>query len=140
MNKSLAILAAAALFASGLAIGALSVHLFYSQKIVGAGGPPMPVEPVFERWLLRHLDLSAEQRGQVREILERSRVEAEELRRNLGPRLRAMNRRTADDLAEILTSEQRERLEEFMARREQRRRRFRDGDGPPRDRRFGPQP
>ncbi len=136
----MAILAAAALFASGLAIGALGVHLFYAQKIASVAGPPMPVGPMFERWLFRHLDLSDRQRIEVREILEQSRAEADELRREMGPRLQMMNRRTADAISEILTPEQREKMEELMARREQRQRRFRPGEGPPRNGRFGRRP
>lgn len=126
----MAILVAAALLASGLAIGALGVHLFYSQRIVSAGGPPMPVGPMFERWLVRRLDLSDAQRDEVREILDRSRIETDELRREMGPRLQAMNRRTTEAISEVLTPEQREKLEEFMARQERHRRGFR-GEGPP---------
>lgn len=136
----MAVLVAAALFASGLAIGALGVHLFYAQRIASVAGPPMPVGPMFERWLFRHLDLSERQRTEVREILEQSRAEADELRREMGPRLRMMNRRTADAISEILTPEQRKKMEELMARREQRQRRFRPGEGPPRDRRFERRP
>lgn len=136
----MAILVAAALFASGLAIGALGVHLFYAQKIANVGRPPMPVGPMFEPWLFRHLDLSARQRTEIREILEQSRAEAEELRREMGPRLRMMNRHTAEAISEILTPEQREKMERLMARREQRQRRFRPGEGPPRERRFGRRP
>lgn len=135
MNRGLAILAAAALFASGLAIGALGVHLFYSQRIMAPpGGPPMPGGPVFERWLLHRLDLTAEQRDRAREVLEASRLEAEGLRREMGPKLHALNRRTSEALAEILTAEQRRRMEEFMEQRQRRQRRFRGRGGPPRER------
>ncbi|MFQ5525301.1 MAG: hypothetical protein ACE5GX_03490 [Thermoanaerobaculia bacterium] len=134
MNKALAILAAAALFASGLAIGALGVHLFYSQKVTGAASPPMPVGPMFERWVVRYLDLNKEQRGQVREILEHSRIEAEELRREMGPRLEMLNRQTTEAIAEVLTPEQRAQFERFMERRQRRRHGFR-GEGPPHGRR-----
>lgn len=122
MNKGLAILAAAALFASGLAIGALGVHLFYAQKIVRAVGPSMPLGPMFERWVIDRLDLSDEQRLGVREILDRSRGEAEALRHEMGPRVQAMNRGTMEAISELLTPEQRERFERFMARQERWRR------------------
>lgn len=136
MNKGVAILAAAALFASGLAIGALGVHLFYSQKIVRAGGPPMPVGPMFERWVLGRLELTEEQRHDIGEILEHSRAEADELRRAIGPRLQSMNRETVDAISEILTPEQRERLDELLERHERRRHpRGRPGRGPGRGRR-----
>lgn len=133
----MAILVAAALLASGLAIGALGVHLFYAQKIASGDGPPMPVGPMFEPWLIRRLDLTATQRIEVRAILESSRAEAEELRREVGPRLERMNRQTAAAISEILTPEQREKMDEQMARRERRRRRFEPGDGPPHRRGFG---
>jgi Spy/CpxP family protein refolding chaperone len=136
----MAILVAAALFASGFAIGALGVHLFYAQRIASVAGPPMPVGPMFERLLFRQLDLSDQQRVEVREILERSRVEADALRREMGPRLQTMNRQTAEAISEILTPEQREKMEELMARRQRRQRGFRPGEGPPPERRFGRRP
>ena len=139
VHKGMAILVAAALFASGLAVGALGVHLFYSARIVGAGGPPLPVGPMFERWLLRELDLSESQRHEVREILERSRAEADELRREMGPRLQAMNRRTTEAVYDVLTPAQRDKLDELMARQERRHGGF-GGDGPPPGRRFGRRP
>ncbi len=131
LNKGMAILVAAALFASGLAIGALGVHLFYAQKIAGGGGPPMPVGPMFERWLVRSLDLSEQQRVEVRAILKEGRSEAQELRREMGPRLERMNRQTVAAISEILTPEQRKKMDEQMVRWERRQRRFRPGDGPP---------
>ena len=137
MNKGLAILVAAALLASGLMIGALGVHLFYAQRIARGGGPPMPVGPMFEPWLVRRLDLSETQRVEVRTILERSRAEAEELRREVGPRLERMNRQTAAAISEVLTPEQREKMDEQMARWKQRRHRFGPGDGPQHRRGFG---
>lgn len=135
-SKGLAILMAAALFASGLAVGALGVHLFYAHRVSGFAAPPMPVGPMFERWLERSLDLNEAQRREVREILERSRLEAELLRREIGPRLHTMNRGTIESIAELLTPEQRERFEREMMRWERRQRRFESGTGPPRDRGF----
>lgn len=129
-SKGLAVLLAAALFASGLAVGALAAHMFYAQKIFGHGGPPMPVGPRFEGWLEHSLDLTAEQRREVGAILERSRREADELRLEMGPRLRRMNRRTVEDISQVLTPEQRERFEEHMARWDRRQRRFGPGRGP----------
>lgn len=139
MTRGAAVLVAAALFASGLAVGALGVHLFYAQKIAHAGGPPMPVGPMFERWLLRGLDLSEQQRREIREVLDLGRSEAEELRAEIGPRLQEMNRRTAAAIAEILTPEQRRVFEEQMARWERRQRRLPPPEGRPPHRR-GPRP
>lgn len=130
----MAIVASAALFASGLAVGALGVHLFYSQKIVAAGGPPVPIGPGFERFLVHRLDLDDEQRERARVILEDSRFRAEELRREMRPRVRAMNQEAAEALAEILTPEQQAKLTELMERREQREHRLREREGPPRGR------
>ena len=121
-------------------MGALGVHLFYAEKLADVGAPPMPVGPIFQRWLVRSLDLSAEQRVEVQAILEAGHVEAEELRREMGPRLERMNQDTAAAISEVLTPEQRQKMDELMARRERRQRRFRPGDGPPRDRGRGPRP
>lgn len=78
----------------------------------------MPMGPMFERWLTHRLDLDSEQRQRVDEILRESRVEVDQLRNEMGPRLRTLNRRTAEAISEVLTPEQREQLEEFMARRQ----------------------
>ena len=138
MNKGMAILVAAALFASGLAVGGLGVHLFYAQKIAAVGGPPMPVGPMFEHWLLRRLELSEEQHREVRKILDDSRLRAESLRLEMGPRLRAMNRETVESIASVLTPGQRETFAAQMERWERRQRDFPPREGPPRGRGRGP--
>lgn len=136
MNRGPALLAAAALFTSGLAIGALGVHLFYSQQILGRMGPPLaakPMGPLLEEWLERSLDLTDEQRDQVRIILADSRARAEELRHEVGPRLIAINQEASERISEVLTPAQQlefDRMRERLEHRWQGHRRFRRGGKP----------
>lgn len=128
MNRGIALLAAAALFASGLAVGALGAHLVYAEKITSRMEPPMPIGRMFGPWIERELDLTATQRNQVRAILDQSRSEAEAIRKELGPKLGEVNRTTTEALAEVLTPEQLDKMTRWMDRRGRFERRFR-GEG-----------
>lgn len=81
--------------------------------------PPMTHRPPFER-IARHLDLDADQRREVRRILEHS-----------GLRVREALEEAHDEIREILTPEQQERFDRMRARHERTGpRRRRSGRGP----------
>lgn len=121
MNRSASILVVAALFLSGVAIGALGMHLYYWQKL-GARGPggPMPHGPMMIGWMERELDLSPDQREAIREILADSVRRSGELRHEMRPRIEGLMRETSERIAEVLTTEQRRRYEELRSRQRQR--------------------
>ena len=63
---------------------------------------------------LERLDLTAEQRAEIRAILERRRPETDSILRLAMPRLGAIMESTRAEIREILTPEQRKRLDAMM--------------------------
>lgn len=135
MNRSSSILVVAALFLSGVAIGALGMHLYYWQRLgpgargFGDGPPPAPM---MLGWMERELDLSREQRDAIREIVADSMRRGAEMRDELRPQVEALMRETSERIAMVLTEEQRRRYEEL--RRSEGYRFERGFLGPPRGR------
>lgn len=111
MNRGWALLSVAALFLSGVAIGALGMHLVDGHREPpGPPGPPVPRRVVMDE-LGRTLDLTPEQRDAVGRLLDESRREGDEMRRELRPRLEAHLAETERKLVDLLTPAQRERYE-----------------------------
>lgn len=113
MNRSIALVAVLALFASGLAIGALGTHLFYSRQLSAHGAPGHFGGP---RWggpepIVGALELSAEQREKIRLILIDSRREAQGIREEIQPRVLDLVGRTSQRMRAILTAEQQQRFD-----------------------------
>ena len=135
MRRWQAFAALAVLFVLGLVSGGLGAHLYYARALARPPAPPPPFGGRLAPRLERHLDLTAEQRERLREILDQTRLEAEALRRDLAPRMRDVMERSEQRIREILTPEQRQRFEEL--RRDHRRRsdRFFGGPGDRRGRR-----
>jgi len=125
MKRSIAIVYVAGLFLLGILIGALGTQLWYAQRPApapfetrggarGQGhGPGHRPGPFFLDRLGRQLDLTAEQRQQVAEIIEESHREARALHEEMLPRVQAQLDRTRQRILAVLTPEQRERFEEF---------------------------
>lgn len=144
MNRSSSLLVVAALFLSGVAIGALGMHLYYWQKLAPreGRGPMMPSAGMVG-WMDRELELSPDQRDAIREILADSMRRGGEMRRELRPRVEELMRETSERIGEVLSDEQRRRWEELRGRQ---RHRFErgflgpPGAGGPFQRRQGPPP
>ena len=113
MNKSIAILAVCALFISGVAIGALGMHLYYVQKLTSRWQHPAMVGRMMNERLARELDLSDEQQQEIQTILEGSRRRGAEMREYMRPRVEQLMRRTETAIEEVLTPEQREKFEQM---------------------------
>jgi len=115
MSRGWAIVIVAALFLSGVSIGALGMHL-YDLRIAGSfhgpfGGPP----PRAFGWLLEsRLDLTPEQREKIATIRRESWRESESLRREVHPRLEKQMEATRQKILAVLTPGQREKLEKFV--------------------------
>ncbi len=120
MSRWVAWVSVAALFLSGVSIGALGLQLYHSADRPQphgrpSGGPPGGEIP-HERFIHRlhdRLDLSADQRVAIGGILERSRRDSEEIRRELKPRLEGLADRTREEIEAELTDEQREAFAEL---------------------------
>lgn len=119
MRKPAALAAVAALFLVGVLVGVLGTHLFYVQRLRQPGGMAELGTSVFAGQLERRLDLTSEQEREVERILAQTRSEAQALRREIVPEIRAILERTHERLDRVLTPEQRRELQEL--RRRQRR-------------------
>ena len=140
MSRSLSILVVAALFLSGVAIGALGMHLYYWERMSPRplDGPPM--SPWIGGWMARELDLSADQQREIEEILQASRRRSAEIRQEVRPRVEELMTETSRRIAEVLTEEQRRRFEQLQRRQRHRLERgfLAPPGGPPHDRPPGP--
>ena len=124
MNRSTSLFVIAALFLSGVAIGALGMHLYYWQKL----GPDQPGRPTggpmpgprMMGWMEREIELGPDQREAIREILADSARRGGEMRRELRPRVEELMRQTSERIAEVLTEEQHRRYEELRRRQGER--------------------
>lgn len=146
MKRSVALLSVVAVFIVGVAIGIVGTHLFYAKMFRRPDGPPGFMGGASVDRLDRHLDLTAEQRRQIDEILRRRREEAETFRREMEPQLRDLFDATEAGIEEILTPEQRERFRQLRETRRGRMDRFlgpgggRRPHGPPPHRGPPPEP
>jgi len=131
MTRGSALLSVAALFFSGVAIGALGVFLYIDdrpgQRVRGERpGPP----PRFAmQTMAEALDLTPEQREQIQAIHRESRRTAEEIRHEMRPRLEDHIEQTRERMIAVLTPEQQERFEEMRDRFGARMDRFFLGEG-----------
>ena len=123
MNRSTSLLVVAALFLSGVAIGALGMHLYYWQTIDSRqyGGFMRSPSPGLKMmgWMEHELDLTAEQRDAMREILADSMRRGGDMRNEMRPRVEELMRETSDRIDAVLTEEQRRRYQELRQRRGQ---------------------
>jgi Spy/CpxP family protein refolding chaperone len=130
-NKWQVRLAAVVIFALGFAAGALALNAYRAwSRAEGRGGGGRG-RGGFERMLDR-LDLSAEQRSQVRQIMDEARAEIGAVRRESEPRFAEVRRRSDERLRQVLTPEQWQQFQQLMEEARGRRRGRRDGDRPPR--------
>lgn len=140
MNRFVAIAAAIALVVSGVVIGALGTYLalapprWHDERRPpppppprGPQGPPPPFTGEMES----RLDLSEDQRTQIRDILRKSREASDAIRRELRPRLESELDATRARIAAVLTPEQRTKFEELVREDKRRAERF-FLEGPPR--------
>ena len=132
MNRALAIITVVSLFVAGITIGALGMHLFQDRRIESHGGPHGMRHGFAARRLHRELDLSPDQEKRIEEILARTHEEASALRDNLHPKVQALMDRAHEEIATILTPEQRVRFEDLVESHKRRAERF--FLGPPRGR------
>jgi hypothetical protein len=116
------------LFLIGVGVGVLGTHLYYTKQIRPPGGGGH----YFAQRLEHALDLTADQKRRIDEILAASRAEGDALHREMLPRVRAHMRQTADRIREVLTPEQQARFDELQRRHRRRAEAFFLGPGRPR--------
>ena len=94
--------AALLIFVVGFAAGALALNVY---KRWGRTGQPQSRQDRFERMLDR-LNLSAEQKTQVQQILSDTRGQLQTLRKESEPRFEEIRRQADERLQKVLTPEQ----------------------------------
>ena len=103
-------------FVAGLATGAgLHASFAAGRPPHGrpGGPPPGPGLPPY----LRELGLSPEQETRARAIFERHRADMDAVMQQSLPRIRVINERVEQELRDVLTPEQRDRLDALRRRR-----------------------
>jgi Spy/CpxP family protein refolding chaperone len=111
-----------------------------AERIRMAKRPPPPVEPpdfgmmaggrpgMLPRWF-QQLDLTEEQRDQIRQIIESRREPTEQVMREMMPRLRAASDSVMAEIRAVLTPEQLEKWDELQAEMRRRGGQMRQGMG-----------
>jgi Spy/CpxP family protein refolding chaperone len=144
MNRWIAIVAVAALFLSGISIGALAVvllgHHWAESESASGGGPgsgpgmmmrsPMPPPEIFIEHLARQLGLDDDQKAKIQSILAESEERSNEIRREIRPRLEAQIEETHRRIGELLTPDQRRKFEDLRREMHRHSDRFFLGEGP----------
>ena len=104
----------------------LSVLFAFIVGMFNRAGLGLPLDRVQHVVLTRsllerfagELELSVEQEHAVREILDRGRDEIQAMRRELRPKMDRIHRSLEEDIAALLSPEQRSRYEDMLKRRE----------------------
>jgi Spy/CpxP family protein refolding chaperone len=112
MSRFAAVAAALALLVSGAAIGALGTYLVLDRPR-GPEGAPQPGPTSFTKIMESRLELSDAQKKQIEELIRESRREADEIRRELRPRLERYLEATRGRFEALLTPEQRAKFHEL---------------------------
>jgi Spy/CpxP family protein refolding chaperone len=108
-----------AIFLLGFAAGILAITAYQAGR--GRSNSDGPRRDRYEQ-MLNQLNLSAEQKPQVEQILKDSRAEVFKMRKESEPRFAELRRQTNERLQAVLTPEQWERWQQ-MGREMRRRRR-----------------
>jgi Spy/CpxP family protein refolding chaperone len=119
-------LAAILIFLLGFAAGALALNAYKRWDRTGSASRQVR----FER-MLDSLQLSAEQKTQVHQILGDTRTQLQALRKESEPRVAEIRRQADDRLQKVLTPEQWKQFEQERDRLRTRDRRGRDAPGTP---------
>lgn len=116
MKRVTAFLAVLAIVLLGFLAGVLGTHLFYAKRLQRAGSFSVMASDFFAQRLDRELNLSAEQRAEIGEILEETRIEADSLRNDLRPKIGELMEAASVRIMDLLSSEQRDRFTQLRER------------------------
>jgi Spy/CpxP family protein refolding chaperone len=126
-NKWQIRLAVLLIFVIGFVAGALTMNVYRARRMALSADER---RGRFER-VMEQLNLSAEQRNQVKAIFDDARTQLGEMRNESRPRYRALREQTQERLRGVLTPEQWTKFQELTADyKERRSRRANRNDGP----------
>jgi hypothetical protein len=121
MKRTIAIVYVVGLFLLGIVVGALGMHVVdrHFQRPARPPGHWAHGEHGGGFWHLQgiaaELDLDKSQQLEIQDILTDSRHEAHQLHEEMLPRVHELVARTRERVDEVLTPEQRKRLDELLA-------------------------
>jgi Spy/CpxP family protein refolding chaperone len=98
-----------AVFVIGSLVGGLGMHLFDRRHML----MPPPPATAFDK-AIGHIQLNADQQAQVKSIIENTRSQLRDVRRDSQPRVMAIRRNSREQIQRVLTPEQWHMLEEEM--------------------------
>lgn len=128
-----------ATFIAGALAGAAAIRVLSAEsraepgERARSGAPPLKSGPrrlLLDETFSKEIGLTAEQRVQIKEILDRRDVEAKKLWAGFEPSLKEVGRQVHDEINKVLTPEQQTKFEAALAqhRSEHRKRRECSGD------------
>ena len=132
------VLAFSGVFLAGvLAGGAITMRLEHRPRFSGRLPPPPEFLPKMMERLTDRLELTGEQAAKIRPIIAQAQTDFQQLRRQHVKDVAQVMERMHNDVAALLTPEQKVKLDqmrqEFRARAERMRREFRGANPPPPD-------
>ena len=116
--------AALVIFLFGFAAGALAFNAYHRWTGAGMQDPRQGLERMLDR-----LQLSAEQKTQVRQIFSETREQLQALRKESEPRVSEIRRQTDERLQKVLTPEQWKQFQQMRDETHSRGRRGREYGG-----------
>ncbi|HKP13115.1 MAG TPA: Spy/CpxP family protein refolding chaperone [Blastocatellia bacterium] len=108
-NKWQIRLAVLLIFGIGFAAGALTMNVYRARHVASA---PANYRGRFER-MMEQLNLTAEQRDQVKAIFDDTRAKLSEVHKESEPRFHAVREQTHERLRQVLTPEQWEQFQKM---------------------------
>jgi|SRR6266536_271832 len=105
-------------FFAGVSVGVVGTGAVVRQVVRRIASNPDLVRERIGRELERKLDLSAEQRTKVRQVLLKSHERIKSLRREFQPRFFAIVEQAEADISATLTPEQREKFQRLIKEKE----------------------
>lgn len=110
------VLIGAAILICGMIIGACLTLVVVRNRVIDLIHHPQKRTAAMVRRLDRALDLSQEQRGEVREVLRKHRAEFNEIRREVGPRVKRQIEALDRDVSAVLDPEQKRKWDRLLNR------------------------
>src|SRR5690242_14747212 len=103
-------------FIAGIGVGAVGVRLFVHRVMFH----PEIIPQKIEHDLAADLNLSPEQKAQVHQIMEKSQAQFRAMRERFHPEIAKIFKEADDQIASILTPEQRVKFEKYRAEKQKR--------------------
>lgn len=123
-----AVLLVAVLFLLGIALGSVGTYLVTARTLAARPQPGVRVPGHAMALFTRDLNLTQDQQGQIQSILSDTRAKYAELHEKLDPEYEQVRQQGRDRIRQVLTPEQRPKLEDLFRQMDEERRKQRPGN------------